>query len=55
MNHWKPLGLRVTLVVNFVKIVTMFVNLDFIVPNLLWIFWHMSLYEPGTLHIHLQL
>ena len=28
MNHWKPLGLHVTLVVNFVKIVTMFVNLD---------------------------
>ena len=34
MNHWKPLGL-VTLVVNFVKIATMFVNLDFLEKNLL--------------------
>ena len=30
MNHWMPLGLRVTLVVNFVKIATMFANLDFL-------------------------
>ena len=30
MNHWMPLGLHVTLVVNFVKIATMFANLDFL-------------------------
>ena len=37
MNHWMPLGLHVTLVVNFVKIVTMFANLDFLEKNLLLI------------------
>ena len=38
MNHWKPLGLHVALVVNFVKIATMFLNLDFLEKNLLSIF-----------------
>ena len=34
MNHWKPLGLHDTLVVNFVKIATMFANLDFLEKSL---------------------
>ena len=55
MNHWKPLRLHVTLVVNFVKIATMFVNLHFLEKNLLSIFWHRSLHMPGNLPFHLQL
>ena len=35
MNHWMPLGLHVTLVVNFMKIATMFANLEFLEKNLL--------------------
>ena len=34
MNHWKPLRLHDTLVVNFVKIATMFANLDFLEKSL---------------------
>ena len=54
MNHWMPLGLNVTLVVNFVKIAPMLANLDFLEKNILSIFWHRSLHMPENLHNHLQ-
>ena len=41
--------------VNFVKIVTMFLNLDVLEKNLWSIFWHRSLRMQGNLQIHLQL